>query len=531
MKDSVIVTLYKNKGDRSDCNNHRGISLMSIVGKCFARVVLMRLQKIADRVYPESQSGFRAERSTTDMVFSLRQLQEKCREQHQPLYIAFIDLTKAFDLVSRDGLFKLLPKIGCPPKLLNIIRSFHDGMQGIVQYDGSYSEPFDICSGVKHGCVLAPALFGIFFALMLKNAFGDATEGIHLHTRTDGKLFNLSRLKAKTKIQWRLIREMLFADDAAIVAHSQAELQTLMDKFAAVCTAFGLTISIKKTEVMGQGTERDPEIFIGDQKLVVSKSFTYLGSTITDNLNLDKELDRRIGRACGIFSQLTKKVCQNTKLSIKTKISVYRACVLSTLLYGSESWAAYATQEKRLNTFHLRHLRLILGIQWHHRVTNNEVLEMAGIDSLYSLLKQRRLRWLGHVRRMGDGRIPKDLLYGELAVGKRSQGRPKQCFRNVSRKDLRDCKIDVQNWEPLADNRDTWKCSVKAGIAGYETSLRKEAEDKRCRRKEKATASYPPQNCYQSQNSDLTCNLCGRYCRAPIGLRSHMRKCSRTLSK
>ena len=154
------------------------------------------------------------------MIFSLRQLQEKCREQHQPLYIAFIDLTKAFDLVSRDGLFKLLPKIGCPPKLLSIIKSFHDGMQGIVQYDGSYSEPFDIRSGVKQGCVLAPTLFGIFFALMLKSAFGNATEGIHLRTRSDGKLFNLSRFKARRKILWRLIREMLFADDAAFVAHS-----------------------------------------------------------------------------------------------------------------------------------------------------------------------------------------------------------------------------------------------------------------------------------------------------------------------
>ena len=105
MKDSVIVTLYKNKGDRSDCNNHRGISLMSIVGKCFARVVLTRLQKIAERVYPESQCGFRAKRSTTDMIFSFRQLQEKCREQHQPLYVAFIDLTKAFDLVSRETVY------------------------------------------------------------------------------------------------------------------------------------------------------------------------------------------------------------------------------------------------------------------------------------------------------------------------------------------------------------------------------------------------------------------------------------------
>ena len=179
MRDAKIVTLYENNGERSDCNNYRGISLLNIVGKLYARVVLVRLQKLAVRVYSESQCGFRAERSTVDMIFSLRQLQEKCREQHKPLYIAFIDLTKAFDLVSREGLFDILPKIGCPPKLHSLIRSFHDDMKATIQYEGSTSAPFDIKSGVKQGCVLAPTLLGIFFALLLKHAFGASTEGVY----------------------------------------------------------------------------------------------------------------------------------------------------------------------------------------------------------------------------------------------------------------------------------------------------------------------------------------------------------------
>ena len=101
MRDANIVTLYKNKGDRSDCNNDRGISLLSVVGKVFARVALTKLQILAERTLPESQCGFRTGRSTIDMIFSVRQLQEKCREQRRPLFIAFIDLTKAFYLVSR----------------------------------------------------------------------------------------------------------------------------------------------------------------------------------------------------------------------------------------------------------------------------------------------------------------------------------------------------------------------------------------------------------------------------------------------
>ena len=158
-----------------------------------------------------------------------------------PLYIAFIDLTKAFDLVSRDGLFKVLPTIGCPPKLQSMIASFHTDTKGTVQFNGSSSEPFEIRSGVKQGYVLAPTLFGIFFGLLLKHAFDTTTEGIYLRTRSDGRLFNLARLRAKTKVRKVLIRDMLFADDAAVATHTQEELQSLMDCFSQACKDFGLT--------------------------------------------------------------------------------------------------------------------------------------------------------------------------------------------------------------------------------------------------------------------------------------------------
>ena len=133
-----------------------------------------------------------------------------------PLYIAFIDLTKAFYLVSRDGLFTVLPKNGCPHKLQSMIESFHTDTKGPVHFNGSSSEPSEIRSGVKQGCVLAPTLFGIFFGLLLKHAF-DTTEGIYLRTRSDGRLFNLARLRAKSKVRDVLIRDMLFADEAAVV--------------------------------------------------------------------------------------------------------------------------------------------------------------------------------------------------------------------------------------------------------------------------------------------------------------------------
>lgn len=149
MRDATIATLYKNKRDRSDCNNYHGISLLSTIDKLFARVVLNRLHVLAKKIDQESQARFGAGRSTTNMIFSLKELQEKCREQGKPLYMVFIDLTKAFDLVSRSGLFQLVERIDCPPNLLHILQSFHTDMQGTIQFDGSTSDPFKICCGVS----------------------------------------------------------------------------------------------------------------------------------------------------------------------------------------------------------------------------------------------------------------------------------------------------------------------------------------------------------------------------------------------
>ena len=517
MRDSKIITLYKNKGERSDCNNYRGISLLSIVGKVFARVILIRLQKLAERIYPESQCGFRAERSTIDMVFSLRQLQEKCREQHMPLYIAFIDLTKAFDLVSRDGLFKVLPKIGCPPKLQSMITSFHTDTKGTVQFNGSSSEPFEIRSGVKQGCVLAPTLFGIFFGLLLKHAFDTTTEGIYLRTRSDGRFFNLARLRAKTKVRKVLIRDMLFADDAAVATHTQEELQSLMDCFSQACKDFGLTISLKKTNVLGQDTEALPVITIDNYELDAVCQFTYLGSTITDNLSLDAEIDKRIGKAASTLARPTARVWTSPKLSVKTKMAVYNACVISTLLYGSETWTTYAGQERRLNSFHLRSIRRILGISWQDKVTNADVLSRAGLPTMYTLLRQRRLRWLGHVRRMEDGRIPKDILYGELALGRRTTGRPHLRYKDVCARDMKAVGIDTMSWEGLAADRTGWRSALKQHLKTGEDKLMTAAADKRARRKEGSSSIRP--------TTTHICVICNKDCHSHIGLFSHKRRC------
>ena len=142
-KDAAIVPIYKNKGDRSDCGNSRGISLPSLAGKILTRILFSRLLKtVADNVIPEAQCGFRPNRGTNYMIFAARQLQKKCSEQHRDLYTVLIDLTKAFDMVSRSHLWLLLRKFGCTEKFMKILKSLHEGMLGKVDIGGEFSEPF-----------------------------------------------------------------------------------------------------------------------------------------------------------------------------------------------------------------------------------------------------------------------------------------------------------------------------------------------------------------------------------------------------
>ena len=314
-----------------------------------------------------------------------------------------------------------------------------------------------------------------------------------------------------------LIRDMLFADDAAIGSHTQQELQSLMDRFSQACKDFGLTISLKKTNVLGQGRETPPTITIDDYELDVVHHFTYLGSTVTDTLSLDVELDKRIGKAATTLARLTTRVWSNPMLTEKTKMAVYNACVISTLLYGSETWTTYARQERRLNTFHMRSLRRILGISWQDKVPNTEVLSRAGLPSMFTLLRQRRLRWLGHVHRMPDGRIPKDLLYGELATGSRHTGRPQLRYRDVVKRDMKAVGIDTETWENLAADRSQWRGAVTKHLKTGEGKLTQAATERRARRK----------LCVSSvQQPAYTCNTCNKDCHSRIGLHSHSRRCS-----
>ena len=181
-RNTLLVVLYKGKGPKNDCSNYRGISLLSVVGKILSRIIFKRINLyVADNVLPESQCGFRSSRRTVDMIFTIRQLQEKCQKQRRNLFQVFIDLTKAFDTVNREALWLILGKLRCPEKLISILKLFHHDMKTTLNIGGKLAEPSTVGNGVKQGDTLAPTLFAFYFLIVFQLAFKDSSEDVYIY--------------------------------------------------------------------------------------------------------------------------------------------------------------------------------------------------------------------------------------------------------------------------------------------------------------------------------------------------------------
>ena len=531
---AIVANIYKRKGERSECGNYRGLSLLDVAGKIFAKIMASRFNRdIAERLLPDSQCGFRADRSTSDSIFVCRQLLEKGREQRQPVSIAFVDLKKAFDTVDRSLLFSILERFGCPPVFLGLLRAMHSGNTAAVRVGGNLSDTFDVTMGVKQGCVLAPVLFNVFLlaVTLLSTRSAESrgrSAGIRVRYRCDGGAFRLARLKARGRTQQMVVRDLQYADDAAILARDSRELQEELALTDAQYGRLGLEMNTSKTEVMHRvAGEASPEALtvIRGSNIREVQEFTYLGSIISSNCTLDREISNRMSRASAAFGQLKDRVYLNRNLKLATKIKVYHAIVISILLYGCETWTVYSKQLKLLNTFHLRCLRKMLNITWQDKVPNNDVLSRCNCKSMYSIVAERTLRWAGLMQRMPAEMLPKAVFYSELVEGTRPVGRPRKRYKDYLQDTLKKCCINPNNFETLAGDRPAWRQAVRVGTNQYEESIREKSDQLRQARHNQQRGE-PRSGTFLCQEQG-----CGRGFRTAAGLSNHTRAHQRALQR
>ena len=504
--DAVIVAIPK-KGDLSMCDNWRVISLLDVFGKVFARILKQRLETVAEKELAESQCGFRKDRVCVDMIFCARQLIEKTLEHEETVYIVFVDLRKAYDSVPREAMWKALEKYGFPSNMISLIRSFHDGMSAELKVNGELQEgEISVSNGLRQGCTMVPTLFNLFFNLVMEMWRNLCSEdGVTMLYNVDGHLVG-SRSKKYNTAKWG---EMMFADDTAIVSTSKDKITHAMNALFLVSGWWGLSISAPKTKAMvvSRTDSLVPELQFSCETVEMVNEFMYLGSVLHCNGSANANVKVRIDKASQAFGRLKRSVFQDGSLSITTKRAVYKAVVLGTLLYGSETWTTKRAITQKPETFNNRCLRSIWGItrskQRDERISSSQIL--------------RRMKWLGHVARMDDKRMPKQALFGHLSKARPFHG-VRMRWKDRVKKDMASLPTinPTSEWYRFAQDRKKW----------YDLCHERMEMKIACRLGQEQ-AKRQAKRQHQSQPSELNfqCVNCQRRFRRSGDLKRH--KCSR----
>lgn len=400
-----VCPIHK-KGSKHECKNYRGISLLNVCYKLYARIINKRLLPILDTKILDAQHGFRKGRSCSDCIFTLTQLIEKRREFNQPTYFAFIDYEKAFDRVDRGRLWEILRRRGTPVHLVRAVQSLYLNNKIQIKITNSTNKMAEINQGVRQGCPLSPTLFNIYI---------DEVTTKWLQTIKNFKINNTN------------YTTILFADDQVIISQNENDLQEAIFKLNKIASDFNLLISTSKSKTMAfKGSlPLRVKIVINDQIIEQVNTFKYLGYNVTYGTN--KEIESKINifnLFCGTIRRtLGKKVQKGTLLKF------YKVMALPALLYGSENWVLKKRDESRIEASEMKFLRYVAGYTLMDKKRNDEIRTELKMKNIVDIIKQYQLRWNEHVERMPDTRMTKSITQ-YVPEGRRSLGRPKKRWRD-----------------------------------------------------------------------------------------------------
>ena len=470
-----VITKLGKKGDFSFCENNRGITLRCVASKLFQIIIITRLSDGIETTLRENQCGFRKNRSCTDQLFSLRVIMERALEYNLPLCINFIDFKAAFDSVNRDYIWSALEHYGLPEKYINIFKAFYSNTESAVRVDDDLTDWFKVESGTGQGDIQAPSIFNIVLNWVMEQAISEKSlsEGFLLQRRRS------SRYPAV------FITDLDYADDIAVLDCSAAGLQETTSNIANAGKAAGLRIGVNKTKTMlvGKFHSQRPyhlsetlDIEIDGQLLEQVNHFRYLGSTISSDGSIDKEINVRIGVASNAFNALNN-VWRNRGICLPTKIKIYECGVITPLLYGCATWALKQRQLQRLDGFHHNCLRRILKVRYFDHVSNVEIRRRTGCCSLGITIRYARLLYFGHVARMPNERFPKYLLDWIPTHGSRSVGRPRHNLLKTIEDDLEmflGDGCDLELGKCCAADRSKWRHLLKSATSSL--SSREQAD-------------------------------------------------------
>ena len=490
-EESHILNLYKGKGVALDRGNYRGLKLTDQVLKLQERMMVTLIRQMVD--IDAMQFSFTPGKGTTDALFIVRQLQEKHLAANKRLYLAFVDLEKAFDRVPRNVLWWAMRSLGVEEWAVRVVQGMYSNARSRVRVNGQYSKEFDVGVGVHQGSVLSPLLF-----IMVLEA--------------------LSR-EFRTGTPW----ELLYADDLVIIADSLEECVAKLKVWKRGMESKGLRVNMAKTKFMVSGLGLDvltesgehpcavclkgvrqnsifcsscqkwvhgrtcsgivgrltpipnyvcprckgksrdidgrplTKVTVDDVDLDVVPSFCYLGDMLSAGGGCDLAIKARCRSAWAKFKSLLP-VLTSKHLALKTRGHLFSTCVRPVMLYGSETWAPTSSDLQRLRRNDRSMIRWICGVRPSDDVSPTTLHKRLGIREVSEVLSTGRLRWYGHVKRASS--CINSVTNLEVP-GSRGRGRPRKAWSDCVKDDLK-----VRNMVGVDPSvREDWRACLRSQTA------------------------------------------------------------------
>lgn len=420
---SEIILLYK-KGDPKQITNYRPISLMSCLYKLFTSTLLRRITKQLDENQPVEQAGFRKHFSTTDHIHTLTQIIEKYLEFDKPLYICFIDYSKAFDSLYHEAIWKSLTEQGINQDYIVIIKEIYKNSTAHVKLEAA-GTPFPIRRGVKQGDPLSPNLFTAVLESIFKELSWD-NMGI--------------------KIEGKYLTHLRFADDLVLLADEPTELQIMVESLCQHSRAVGLVINQDKTMVM-TNRERVP-ISIDNRTLEYVEDYIYLGHLISFKLCAEKEINRRIKNTWNKYWSMKEIFKGNLPIPLKTK--AMDMCLTPCLTYACQTWPLTNKLLDKLRICQRGMERSYIGVKLKDRVRNRMIREKTKARDVVYRTMSLKWKWAGHLQRMKGDRWCQVATNWFPRDKKRRRGRPMKRWCD----DIE--KVAGKLWSRTARDRCAW---------------------------------------------------------------------------
>ena len=362
----TIIPIYKS-GDKENPSNYRGITVSNCLGKLFNTIINKRIVTYLEtnKLLSDTQIGFRPGHRTTDHIFLLKTIIDKYKHQKKHVYACYVDLSRAFDTIWRDGLFYKLSQMHISSKIIKILQKMYLQLNSCIKIKGKTSKYFSSNIGTRQGCSLSASLFNIYLNDLPDLLSNGACSPVSI------KQANINCLQ--------------YADDIVLLSETKNGLQNALNLLSSYCNKWKLTINTQKTKTMVFNSRKiDNQFTIGTTSIEQVNSYIYLGIMMTPSGGFNQNLKYLHNKASkALFSiKTTMRHMSSTATPVKVFLKLFDTKILPILTYSSELWGSYiykikpnTTLESIINStnhllekLHLSFCKYILGV---HRKTSN----------------------------------------------------------------------------------------------------------------------------------------------------------------